>query len=136
MELLARREHSRAELKRKLKRREFSADVIESVLDALEQSGAQSDARFVDAYIESRIKRGFGPLRITSELRERGVNASDSELRQGYDWLDLCRALRDRRFGYVSAPTRREWQRRARFLYSRGFPESMVRQVLGPMRST
>ena len=136
MELLARREHSRAELKRKLKRREFSADVIESVLDALAQSGAQSDARFVDAYIESRIKRGFGPLRITSELRERGVNASDSELRQGYDWLDFCRALRDRRFGDASAPTRREWQRRARFLYSRGFPESMVRQVLGPMRST
>lgn len=134
LELLARREHSRAELKRKLRRREFEADVIDLALDALAESGAQSDARFVGAYIQSRVNRGFGPLRIAAELRERGIGASDSELRGGYDWTELCRSLRDRRFGGASASTRREWQRRARFLYSRGFPESIVRQVLGPIR--
>lgn len=134
--MLARREHSRTELKRKLSRRAFDADVIQVALDALESSGALSDERFVAAYIESRANRGFGPLRIAAELRERGVHASDSDLRAGYDWRDRCQALRERRFGDAPAATRRDWQRQARFLSTRGFPESIVRQVLGPMRST
>ncbi|HVJ31411.1 MAG TPA: regulatory protein RecX, partial [Gammaproteobacteria bacterium] len=68
LELLARREHSRRELTRKLAARGFSDDVVSPVLDKLERTGALADARFTDSFVRSRIGKGQGPQRIRAEL--------------------------------------------------------------------
>ena len=72
--LLAPREHSRLELRRKLLKRDHAPDVIEEVLQRLEEHGLLSEERFVEQYIAMRKRKGYGPVRIRQELRERGIN--------------------------------------------------------------
>jgi energy-coupling factor transporter ATP-binding protein EcfA2 len=71
LRLLARREHSRAELARKLAS-EGSLEEIASVLDQLEQAGLLSDRRFAEALVFSRAAR-FGAARLRHDLKARGV---------------------------------------------------------------
>lgn len=73
LRLLGRREHSREELRKKLRKREWPADRVEALLDRLEQEGALSDLRFARSWVRHRAGRGLGPTRIRSELRQRGV---------------------------------------------------------------
>ena len=61
MDFLARREHSRLELYQKLKQRQFEPDVINSELNKLLDEGLQSDERFAEAFLRSRIDKGKGP---------------------------------------------------------------------------
>lgn len=54
----------------------------------------QSDERFAESYMRSRINRGHGPLKIAMELGQRGINEQliAAILYSGeYDWFDLCR---------------------------------------------
>jgi regulatory protein len=73
--LLARREHSCHELQQKLLQRFPNAsDAIHSVLMRLIDEGYQSDARYVEAYVRSRLNKGYGFQRLRQELRLRGVD--------------------------------------------------------------
>jgi regulatory protein len=132
--LLARREHSRRELTRKLARRGFPADVGEAVVAALESSGALAEARFTETFVRSRVAKGQGPQRIRSELAQRGVTEPDVEaaLRDAHvDWLATARAARSKRFGPELPRDFRERARQARFLEYRGFEGEQVRAALG-----
>lgn len=132
--LLARREHSRAELVRKLDERGAPGELVEQVLDALAARRLQSDARYAEALVASRAGRGQGPLRIRRELAERGVAGPLIEAvleEAGQDWSDLARATRRRRFG-SDPPT--EWNervRQSRFLEYRGFNSEQIRFAFG-----
>jgi len=72
MDLLARREHARGELERKLAAAGFDADIAADVLQRLADEGLQSDRRFVESFVQSRINQGKGPLRIHADLGQRG----------------------------------------------------------------
>ena len=72
MNLLARREHSRAELKEKLLKREFEPDEVEATVASLADRNLISDERFAESFATGRIRRGQGPVRIRQELRQRG----------------------------------------------------------------
>jgi regulatory protein len=74
LNMLARREHSGAELRAKLAAKGFPSDIIDDALSDLNRSGWQSDERFVEAFIRVRGERGYGPVRIRAELRERGID--------------------------------------------------------------
>ncbi len=76
MRLLALREHSERELRRKLQQREFADDEIESALSDLKQRGWQSDERFASVLIGSRARRGQGPVKIAQALQTAGVDKS------------------------------------------------------------
>ncbi len=73
IELLVRREHSRLELRQKLMQRGFPAEGIDSALNALAEEGLLNESRYAEIYACSRADKGYGPLRIASELRERGI---------------------------------------------------------------
>lgn len=132
--LLARREHSRAELAAKLKRslgeEEDPADV-ERVLDSLERDKLLSDERYASALTRTRAER-FGDARIRFDLKSSGVGPETAELAvaglRGTE-LDRARAVWSRRFGELPA-TPQERARQARFLQSRGFSSSTIRAVL------
>jgi regulatory protein len=133
LELLARREHSRRELTRKLAARGFPTDVIEPVLEELERAGSLADARFTDTFVRSRVQKGQGPQRIRAELAERGIAkaAADEVLRGAdVDWLATIRAVRRKRFGADLPRDYAERARQARFLQYRGFSSEQIRAAL------
>ena len=74
LSMLARREHSGAELRAKLAAQGFPSDIIDDALSDLNRSGWLSDERFVEAFVRVRSERGYGPVRIRAELRERGID--------------------------------------------------------------
>ncbi|HIL93525.1 MAG TPA: regulatory protein RecX, partial [Cycloclasticus sp.] len=85
--LLARREHSQRELRQKLKAKGFDEDDIDLLLEELSEKNWQSDERFAESYSRSRLLKGFGPVRIQYELKERGVNAVvDEVFEHAPDW--------------------------------------------------
>ena len=132
--LLARREHSRAELSRKLADRGVPGELMETVLDALAERGLQSDARYAEALFTSRIGRRHGPARIRRELQERGVSAAIAEAAleaAEVDWFELAREARRRRFGDTPPAEWNERVRQSRFLEYRGFTSDQVRFALG-----
>ncbi len=131
MDLLSRREHSRAELAAKLGRRDYPHAVIIDVLDRLVAEGLQSDARFAEHFTHVRLRRGQGMVRIRAELRERGVDEALivqalAEVEQ--DWMTALREAHRKRFGQLPQDAR-ERARQARFLYYRGFTSDQVQRL-------
>lgn len=129
MRFLASREHSRAELHRKLSARGFGAEDIETLLDDLTDGGLLSEERMAEAYVAERVRKGFGPLRIRRELRDRGLGDDLIEphlKRSEQEWLDALVAAHDKRFGRVPPTGPKERAQRARFLEYRGFPADLI----------
>lgn len=133
LRLLARREHSELELRRKLLSRKIAHDLVDRVIDELTQERLLSNQRFVEAYVHVRFERGYGPVRIRSELMQRGIDAGEmSASLQALEgqWLDSLEHQREKRFGPVFPADYRERTRQMRFLQQRGFTEAQIREVL------
>jgi regulatory protein len=131
VKLLARREHTRAELAAKLASH-GTPDDIAIVLDQLQQSGLLSDRRYAEGFLRSRGAR-FGAASLRHRLRSKGVSADtvEASLADADLPLELERA-RDvwaKKFG-VPPGDPREWARQARFLQSRGFSGDVIRRLL------
>lgn len=128
---LARREHSRLELERKLKPYAQTSEELSSVLDTLEQRGFLSAVRMVEQVIHMR-KSKFGSQRIVHELREKGIAEnliaaallSIKETEQ-----DSAREVWRKKYGAMPANAK-ELGRQMRFLMGRGFTPEVIRQVL------
>ncbi len=133
LRLLASREHSRRELERKLLARGYEASILVGVLDDLIVTGLLSDERMAEAYVAGRMRKGFGPLRLRQELRERGLDddliGPVIDLSPG-DWLEIMSRVAARKFGPGPVTDRKELARRARFLEYRGFPPELVGRYL------
>lgn len=130
MNLLARREHSSRELKRKLKVRGMEGAAVDQALAALQEERLLSDERFVEMLVHSRISKGQGPLRIQAELREHGV--SDDLVSAAVDvndpqWHDKIKEVRHKRFGASLPSTIDERAKQMRFLQYRGFTSEQIR---------
>jgi len=129
--LLAGREHSRMELRRKLSARSYANDVVDQVLDDLIHRQLLSDERFTEQYIASRQRRGFGWVRIKGELRERGVNdelISRYLSQQDAGWMEALQRTHDKKFGIAPPDTIKEKARRVRFLEYRGFTGEQIKR--------
>ena len=127
--LLARREHTRAELARKLA--PYGSDEeIETVLSELSKASLQSDARFAESYVRSQASR-LGATRLRQILRTKGVAtdliaASVDELP---DESQRIHVVWQKKFGTPPADAR-EWAKQARFLQGRGFAAELIRKLL------
>lgn len=130
--MLARREHSRRELKLKLRQKGYEGGEAGEALDRLGEQHYQDDDRFAEMLVRSRVSQGYGPMRVRAELKSHGL--SDARIRAvldeaEVDWDASAAAQLRRRFGAGSAPDRDEKARRAQFLLRRGFPAATVRSV-------
>jgi regulatory protein len=130
--LLARREHSRRELKQKLDRGGYARDEAADALDRLGEQHYQDDERFAEVLIRSRSAQGYGPMRLRAELKSHGL--ADARIRQlldaaDVDWADLAAGQLRRRYGSAGSSDPAERARRAQFLLRRGFPAATVRDV-------
>jgi regulatory protein len=127
--LLARREHSRKELTRKLTTRGVEAADAQHAVERLVQAGWQDDARFAESLVRSRAASGYGPLYIRAELGMHGlVPEAVAAALEGYDgqWLDnACDLVRRR---YPAAQDDRATRlRAAAMLGRRGFAAEHIR---------
>jgi regulatory protein len=131
MDFLARREHSEQELRRKLNARADDVDEVEAVLQKLKDEGLQSDERFTEAYVHHRVNAGLGPMKISYELRQKGIDESlaDAILEpMAEQWDSMMRRQRERKYGEVIPADYAARMKQARFLQNRGFsPESVMR---------
>jgi len=129
--LLARREHSRFDLGRKLKRYTQDQGEIEQTLDALEARDFLSDKRFAEVFIRSRKER-FGIQRLRYELNQHQIQSMVIEsVLAPLEQTELQRAIKvwQRKFGQY-ASDQREYARQYRFLGQRGFRADVIRKVL------
>lgn len=135
MDYLARREHGFSELLQKLADAfpDEDPDLRLGVVEKLRNENLQSDRRFVEAMLRSRIQRGQGPVRIRHELRQRDVAEGliDEALEAAeVDWYELCRQVMDKRFGTAPGGSAAERQRYWRFLSRRGFDAAHIGAAL------
>ena len=131
MDLLAQREHSAHELRRKLRARDYDEDAISATLRELQADGLQSDIRFTEAYVRQRFRAGLGPLKIRFELRQKGIDDAITETLLeplAEHWDESMEKQRVRRFGEAIPDEHAQRMKQARFLQNRGFyPESVMR---------
>lgn len=129
LKLLARREHTRAELARKLATHGEPKD-IDIVLNELAGSGLQSDERFAESYLRGQSAR-LGAARLRQTLRQKGVAAEliDGRIEDLPDELERARAVWQKKFPAAPAD-RNDWARQARFLQGRGFSIDTIRKLL------
>jgi len=132
LNLLARREHSVLELRHKLTRRGFADPAIETVLAELLARDLLNESRYAEIYAHSRIDKGYGPLRIERELRERGV--PEDIVAVSLAALDDCwepklTQVYRKRFGTAAPSDLAEQARQTRFLRQRGFTLDQINRL-------
>lgn len=131
--LLSRREHSQAELIRKLCARGLPAEEVEAAVAKLARDGWQDDARFAELVVRSRVSGGYGPIRIRAELGTHGLDremiAAALDAFDG-EWADNARDLVRRRYGVRLSNDLALRRKAADFLLRRGFDGDSVRRAL------
>jgi regulatory protein len=128
---LARRDHTRLELARKLQHAGHAKEDIEPLLDELAQRGWLSNQRYAEAYVQQKQQR-FGALKLAHEMRSRGVEESDLQqaLTAAKDTeLERARQVWEKRFGELPASAQQK-ARQMRFLHGRGFAPEIIRRIL------
>ncbi len=134
--LLARRDHSVAELRRRLCARGFDAAAVESVLAALVAEGWLSEQRLAEAIIRRGLARGHGPRRLEAALTGRGLDPDRARqcvaalVGEGVDWLERARAAVRGMRPRAGEGEQRFRARLARCLERRGFPVAVIARVL------
>ena len=137
LRLLARREHSREELRRKLGPHVEEGADLEALLDDFAERGWLSEERFIEQTVRAKARK-FGPLKIAHHLREKGIDESGIEqglaqARSGE--AEALEAAWRSRFGRPAVDAA-EKARQIRFLQGRGFALEAVLRFLKAMQSS
>jgi len=125
---LVRREHSRAELARKLAPHAESPAAVEQVLDLLLSGKHQSDQRYAEERVRV-LSRKYGAARIRHDLRSKGIAEEIVESVGSEGELERARQILNRRYR-APAATPEERARRARFLQGRGFALDVIVRLI------
>ena len=129
LRLLARREHSRLELTRKLAPHAESPQALEQLISELKTRNQLSDERFAEERARW-LARKYGAAKIRHDLKSKGIDPSIVERISSADDLERAAGILRRKYREPAA-TREERVRRARFLLARGFSHETIRLTLG-----
>ncbi len=132
MDFLARREYGQQELIDKLSGRGFVRDVAEQAIVILTSEGLQSDRRFAESFVQSRVSQGKGPVRIRQDLSQRGIHPGAVDLaieEAGADWYALAREIRHKKFGSGRPAEFKDKAKQMRFLQYRGFEPDHIQSA-------
>ena len=126
LKMLIRREHSKLELLQKLNLKGFDDSVINYSIALLAEQKYQSDKRFSEAFILLRYNQGKGPVKISVELKSRGISRFDLTL---FNWFELAKEVKYKKFGDIKSLDYKEEAKQKRFLQSRGFGFDEINQA-------
>ena len=136
IKFLSYRARSEAEVRSKLAQSGFSPKIIAATLAKLRSLKLLNDETFARSFAEARIEdRGYGPLRVEGELRQRGIEKAlvgrlldESFGRNG--GKARAQALVEKRFGGKNLTDTKTLRRAAAFLQRRGYRDSVIAEVL------
>lgn len=132
MDFLARREYGQQELIKKLSGKGFDHGIAEQAVFTLTQDNLQSDQRFAESFVQSRLNQGKGPVRIRLDLEHRGIRQSTVDTAFDVadpDWHALARETRTKKFGDGLPADFKEKARQMRFLQYRGFEPDHIQSA-------
>jgi regulatory protein len=128
-DFLARREYGQTELIKKLADKGYVFRIVEEEIQRLTEERLQSDDRFAEAFVQSRINQGKGPVRIRLGLGQRGVSDAVIEMaieESAADWHGLALEVRLRKFGDAAPADFKAKSKQMRFLQYRGFEQDHI----------
>lgn len=130
--LLSRREYSRHELFQKLEPRSQNEVQVHQLLDQLVQAGYQSDERFAESFLRSRINRGLGAMRIARELKDKGIEPDLIEqiMSSDTDWFQLAYESGLKKSQTLDFSEYKDKQKLFRYLAYRGFAMDQIQYAL------
>jgi len=130
LQLLTRRDYSRAQLQAKLAAHAESEEELNAVLDTLQSQRLLSDSRYASQRVVARAGR-YGNARLRQELKQQGVGEADIEaaLPEGGDEIERCRTVWLKKFGQAPGSAE-ERAKQMRFLQYRGFSGDAIRRTL------
>lgn len=101
----------------------------------MDADGLQSDGRFVETFVRSRVAKGYGVNRIRQELRLRGVGEEGAEdCLRAYDWDALIEGVYAKKYRGGSPQSPKEFASRVRFLSQRGFAQNQIQALFKRLR--
>ncbi|CAM4440165.1 MAG: Regulatory protein RecX [Legionella sp.] len=130
--LLSRREHGAIELYEKVRQKGFSSNEAQEAVDTCQQMDLQNDHRFVEVYSRSRIRQGYGPLKIRQELNNKGIDKDiiqDVLQQEDDNWLAYALDVWQKKSKGQQEMSFSEMQKQQRFLLYRGFSMDIIAQV-------
>ena len=140
--ILAMRDHSEQELRRKLaapvmskngpEKLDITPEELEQVVGWCLENRYLDDQRFVRQFIASRSRKGYGPARIRQELNQKGIGRSDIEsaMREcEIDWAALAKEQAQRKYGEPLPSAFTEKVKIQRFLLYRGYLMEDIQEI-------
>ncbi|MDC2994359.1 recombination regulator RecX [Gammaproteobacteria bacterium] len=124
LDFLSRREHSFKELIFKLEDRVSSSERLFLELEKLREEGLQSDERFTESFTRSRSIKGFGPEKISNELRSKGIE--DNLIKkmvysQELDWKIILKKEFKKKYSQSKIYNIEDISKIKKFFFQRGF---------------
>jgi len=137
MDFLSRREHTSKEIFFKLEKRVESIDILNAEIKKLEEQGLIDHQRFAEQYIHSRSEKGYGPMRIKQELKQRGVNENIAQpLLNNIDWNSFAIAVLKKKVNHEFPKETKPVLKLKKFLNYRGFDFSQIEQAFSSYKKT
>lgn len=142
MRLLAQRDYSEQEMRRKLaalspfdrtvEKEPISKESIDQAIEYCHQYNWLNDAEYSRKFIISRSHKGYGRQRIQSELQQKGIDRDDiSRAMQKceIDWYEKAKKVATQRFGNDIPSDWKERSKMQRYLAYRGFAQDEIQSV-------
>ena len=132
------REHSKLELQNKLTQKGHDSNDISDCIDEFSSKDIQSDTRFTEEFIRSKLKKNKGPRLVSSELTARGIsdsliNKKISEISY-QEWCNAAlKALVKKLHGASVSIDNKD--KIYSFLISRGFDHKMIKYALDEQKN-
>ena len=136
LKFLSYRPRSEAEVRAKLGQLGFSHKSVDTTLEKLRSLSLLNDETFAKGWARGRVEnRGYGPLRIEMELRQKGIAKSVirevvKEIFGQQEGKEMARALVEKRFRRKDLSDRKMLCRAMSFLQRRGYPGSVIAEEL------
>ena len=142
LSLLARRRHSKEEIRRKLQAREFEPQIVERVLSECERLQYIDDETAADFFVAELVRKRLGLLRIRDAMKARGfdsnlINRMIELHRLPEREPELARAAAEKKKSALcrEADGRKRREKLVRFLRSRGFRPASISAVLDDIKT-
>ena len=140
--ILAVRDHSEQELRRKLsapvmgkngpEEIDATAEDYDRVIAWCYEHRYLDDDRFASRFLASRGRKGYGPARIRQELSQKGIarQVVDQAMREcDIDWVSLAREQAQRKYGEPLPSAFTEKVKVQRFLLYRGYLMEDIQEI-------
>jgi len=133
-----RRPHARAELRRRLMKKQHPGAAVDAALERLAAQDLLDDRRFAEHFVATRAQQGRGAVRLLQDLRRQGVDQRIAEAAvaaslaaEGIDEAAVLRQVAERRARQLGAlPPTAKRRRLLAYLARRGYRGAETRKVV------